>query len=191
MRPLLLLFIASIAFAACDGEIEKENVATTSDAGTPTPNDGGGGTLDATVVDGATDGDAAFDGGTRACAKDADCNGGSCFEGLCMCPGGKHVQPDGRCGDAAPKICSEGGGTCRQNEAVCNAGELEGDLDTNMSCGDLVAAVCCFDAAKCKTTVDFVCCGASTTPYEPSCVNGWRTCAAGGPTPKLRSQGCP
>jgi len=188
MRAELLLLLV---FVGCNGDIEKENVGTTSDAGTPAPNDGGNGTLDGTIIDGSTDGGTVIDAAARNCAKDGDCNGGTCFEGLCMCNGGKHVQPDGRCGDTPPKTCSESGGTCRQNEAVCESSELEGDIGTDMSCGDLIAAVCCFDKAKCKTTVDFVCCGASTTPYEPNCVNGWRTCAGGGPLPKLRSSSCP
>jgi hypothetical protein len=74
--------------------------------------------------------------------------------------------------------------------AQCQAGELESDLGSNTSCGDLVAAVCCYPAASCKSTVDFVCCGASTTPYEPTCVNGWRTCDGAGPMPMLRKPTC-
>jgi hypothetical protein len=136
---------------------------------------------------------------TRVCKVDAECNEspaisslqGSCFEGACMCHAPFHVQPNGRCGAATPPECDAQGGKCRQApDANCLAGELQGDVGTNMSCGDFAPAGCCFPAAACKAPVDFVCCGASTTPYEPTCVNGWRTCAGGGPTPRLRSQGC-
>ena len=184
---LLVLGASVVPVAACGGDIEKENVATSQDAGTPSPVDGSSTTLDG----GST---APADGGvvTNApCVKDDDCGGGSCFEGMCMCQLPKYVQPNGRCGDTPPPECTASSGTCRQGPAECKAAELEGELGTNQSCGDFAPAVCCFAAASCKTTVDFVCCGASTTPYEPSCVNGWRQCAGGGPTPKLRSDKCP
>lgn len=125
------------------------------------------------------------------CAINDDCKGGSCFQGMCMCQLPKYVQSDGRCGDEKPPECTASSGTCRQQPAECMTGELEGELGTNQSCGDFVAAVCCFQATSCKMTADIVCCGASTTPYEPNCVNGWRTCM--GLMPKLRSSGnqCP
>lgn len=191
---VLVLFVAGFAGAtACGGDIEKENVATTQDAGTPAPVDGSTPPLDATVTDGGTttpptDGSVVTN---PPCAKDGDCNGGTCFQGMCMCQVPKYVQADGRCGDTEPGDCTTSSGTCRQSPAQCMSGELEGELGTNQSCGDFAPAVCCFAAASCKTTVDFVCCGASTTPYEPNCVNGWRQCAGGGPMPKLRSDACP
>lgn len=185
--------LAVLVLFACGGDIERENVATTTDAGTPSPTDASSSTLDGTVVD--VDGSTPpIDGGnvpSAPCSKDVDCNGGTCFNGMCMCQIPKYVQADGRCGDGQPGDCTTSSGTCRQEPAQCEAGELEGELGTNQSCGDFAPAVCCFAASSCKTTVDFVCCGASTTPYEPTCVNGWRTCSGGGPTPKLRSDKCP
>src|SRR5687768_4166556 len=103
---LLLLFFA------CGGDIERENVATTQDAGTPNPIDGGAPALDATVIDGGPA--PTTDGATvpnAPCAKDADCQGGSCFEGMCMCQLPKYVQADGRCGDAKPPECNASNGT--------------------------------------------------------------------------------
>jgi hypothetical protein len=187
MRAALVLLLV---LAGCGGDIEKENVATTHDAGNPDLKDASGPTLDATVTDGGAP-KPGGDGGTTSavCTNDSGCNGGTCFEGTCLCALPKYVQSDGRCGDAQPPDCATSSGTCRQNPATCMAGELEGELGTNQSCGDFVAAVCCFPAASCKSTVDFVCCGASTTPYEPSCVNGWRQCM--GLMPKLRSDKCP
>lgn len=184
VASLLLLFFA------CGGDAEengKENIGTTEDGGTQTPKDGSSSVLDATVVDGGPV--PIVDASDRPCNGDGDCRGGTCFEGMCMCGAPKYVQPDGRCGDDAPPECTASSGTCRQNPAECMAGELEGELGTNQTCGDFIAAVCCYPAGSCKTTVDFVCCGASTTPYEPRCVNGWRTCL--GLMPKLRDTKCP
>ena len=145
-------------------------------------------TLDATVTDGtAPASDATVP--NAPCANDGDCKGGTCFEGMCMCDLPKYVQADGRCGDEKPKDCATASGTCRQSPAECMTGELEADIETDQSCGDFVAAVCCFPAAACKMTVDFVCCGANVEPYEPNCVNGWRTCM--GLMPKLRDTKCP
>jgi hypothetical protein len=183
-------FFVLLALASCGGDIEKENVATTHDAGNPDPKDASGPILDATVADGGSGPGPAVDGGASpSCSNDAQCNGGTCFEGTCLCELPKYVQTDGRCGDTKPPDCATSSGTCRQTPAQCMAGELEGELGTNQSCGDFVAAVCCFPAASCKSTVDFVCCGASTTPYEPNCVNGWRQCM--GLMPKLRGPTCP
>jgi hypothetical protein len=181
---LLLLF----SFFACNDDVETGPVAGTEDAGTPTPKDGSTETLDATIVDGGGP-VPIVDASDRPCDGDDDCRGGTCFAGVCMCEVPKYVQADGRCGDDAPEECIAGGGRCQQDPAECMPGELEGELQTNQTCGDFVAAVCCFPAGSCKTTVDFVCCGASTTPYEPRCVNGWRTCL--GLMPKLRSDTCP
>lgn len=184
-----LLSLLLVPFFACGGDIEKENVATTTDAGAPNPADGSTSTLDATVV---TDGSAPVNDAAlpnAVCAKDDDCNGGTCFQGMCMCPASTYVQSDGRCGKTAPPDCATSAATCRQNPAECMAGELEGDLSTNQTCGDLVPAVCCFPASSCKSTVDFVCCGANVKPYEPTCVNGWRQC--NGLMPKLRDTKCP
>lgn len=129
-----------------------------------------------------------------ACKTDVDCNESpatssvqhKCFEGICICQAPFHVQPSGKCGKNEPPDCAAHSGTCRQNPAECQPGEHGASLSTDMSCGDFVAAVCCIPI--CKTPVDLVCCGASTTPYEPLCVNGWRTCE--GLQPALRSKGC-
>lgn len=137
--------------------------------------------------------------GDAACTTDPDCNDdpsvsalhGGCFMGVCICKNGFFVQPNGKCGPTKPASCPSSGGTCRQMPAQCNAGELETHFDTSQeSCGDLIAAVCCVPTASCKAPIDLVCCGASTTEYEPSCVNGWKTCGASGPTPKVRTGTC-
>lgn len=190
MRGSLASLLLLLVFFACGGDAEKgsDNAGTTDDAGAQNPKDGSSTVLDATVVDGGRP-LPTVDAGDRPCNGDGDCNGGTCFEGMCMCEVPKYVQPNGRCGDDAPPECTASSGTCRQNPAECMAGELEGELSTNQTCGDFIAAVCCYPAASCKTTVDFVCCGASTTPYEPRCVNGWRTCL--GLMPKLRDTKCP
>jgi len=132
------------------------------------------------------------------CQTDADCNEapavsalwGQCFQGVCLCQPPFHVQPSGKCNKTPPPECNQQGGKCRQNPASCQPGELEGDLQTDMTCGDLVPAVCCFPAASCKAPIDLVCCGAAASYYEPTCVNGWKTCAAGAPIPRLRQDGC-
>jgi hypothetical protein len=171
-------FVAALTGPACDGRVAS-----------PVPGDGGV-SVDGSSVDAATAG--------RACVSDVDCNDdpavssllGSCFEGLCICRDGAQVQPSGRCGRDDAPACVEQGGRCRQDPAVCADGELEGDYAANMSCGDFVAAVCCHGAKDCKGAVDLVCCGASTTPYEPRCVNGWKTCDSGAPKPARRAEGC-
>lgn len=135
--------------------------------------------------------------GTEACVTDVDCNEdvaisalhGACFEGVCVCKFG-NVQPSGKCGPASPGDCAAHGGTCRQDPAECEASELRADLDTNTSCGDFAPALCCVPADKCKGPDDLVCCGAAADPYEPLCVNGWKTCGAAAPTPSTRQQGC-
>lgn len=152
------------------------------------------------VVGGGPDagGDGAADGGA-VCQTDADCNDdpsassllGRCFEGTCICRAPAHVQPSGKCGTARPPAeCRASGGVCRQDPAECLEGQLQGGGEASMSCGDFVAAVCCYPAAACRTTVDFQCCGARAEPYEPICENGFRTCDAGAPTPVRRGAGC-
>ncbi|MBX3232038.1 MAG: hypothetical protein KIT84_20015 [Labilithrix sp.] len=128
------------------------------------------------------------------CKTDVDCNEDpatssvqhSCFEGMCVCRAPAHVQPSGKCGVKEPRDCAAESGTCRSGPAECEPGEHHASLSVDMSCGDFQPAVCCIPI--CKTPVDLVCCGASTTPYEPLCVNGWRTCE--GLQPALRSKGC-
>lgn len=135
---------------------------------------------------------------SKVCTVDQECNedptmsslAGTCFQGVCICRANMFVQTSGRCGSKPPADCATLGGTCRQAPAACAAGELEGAEPTNRSCGDFVAAVCCLPATACRAAVDLVCCGASTTPHEPICVNGWKTCGAGGPTPAIRQNGC-
>ena len=133
------------------------------------------------------------------CRNNADCNDsptmsrllGQCFQGVCVCTPPSHVQPSGKCGDTTPPGCAQQRGKCRQTPAECLPQELEGDSETSRGCGDFVAAVCCIPEVACISPIDLVCCGASTTPYEPLCENGWRTCGPAAPTPRLRSEGCP
>jgi hypothetical protein len=188
MRRSLVALGVALACLSCGkvtsvGVIDDDDVDAAPDAAATQ--------TDAAPIDAAAPGD-------LACATDQDCNEdpsisalhGQCFHGICICTTG-HVQPSGKCGPTPPPDCAAHGGTCRQEPATCAAGELQGEHDTNMSCGDFIAAVCCMDATTCKgPTVDLVCCGASATPYEPTCVNGWKTCSAGGPTPRIRSEGC-
>jgi hypothetical protein len=113
-----------------------------------------------------------------------DCNevvmdslAGTCFAGYCICRAGMYNQPDGRCGPTAPPDCKTQGGTCHQNPATCPAFTTGADQGTDMSCGDLVAAVCCFDT--CKGSLDLanlVCCGPTGAADPPICENGWLTC---------------
>ncbi len=192
MRALCAL--SALVLCACGAVQTVPADASASDGGTP-PSDAA--TSDASRADGAGGGGGGG-GAAKVCVTDQDCNedpamsslAGTCFSGACICRANMFVQPSGKCGTKAPAECAASGGTCRQQPATCAAGELEGADTTNRSCGDLVAAVCCVPAASCKAPVDLVCCGASTTPHEPICVNGWKTCGAGAPTPALRQNGC-
>jgi hypothetical protein len=135
-------------------------------------------------------------GSTPVCYNDAGCNedpsmsslAGTCFGGLCMCKPGFHVQPSGKCGATAPTTCA--GGTCRQEPAACAAGELEGSTETNMACGDFIAAVCCSEQALCKApsreaagagwfSFEMLCCAPNGGASAPICVNGYQTCRSG------------
>jgi hypothetical protein len=203
MRTDLLALLFGATLVGCNAQIAQ--ILGTDDAGAA-PDSGPGREAGIVEIDASTpplpgtDADASTttDGGV-ACTKDHECNfdltmsslAGSCFNGVCICKVGYYVQPNGKCGSTAPPSCPNQGGTCRENPATCQTGELEGDYETNMSCGDFQPAVCCTPAASCHAPIDIVCCGAAAAYYEPSCVNGWRTCAAGAPTPRLRSQGCP
>lgn len=122
-------------------------------------------------------------GAGPGCLADKDCNEdpavsalwGTCFRGICVCKPGFHVQPSGRCSPKLPADCRQSGGACKQEPASCAPGAIEGSDPTNMSCGDLIAAVCCF--ARCKGP-EFVCCG--PTGVQPVvCESGWRTCTNG------------
>jgi hypothetical protein len=84
-------------------------------------------------------------------------------------------QPSGKCAPTAPPDCKTQGGTCHQNPATCPAGTVGADQGTDMSCGDLVAAVCCFPAASC-TGPSLVCCAPNDASDPPICENGWLTC---------------
>lgn len=65
---------------------------------------------------------------------------------------------------------------CRQGATECDPGETKGSGPAVMSCGDLIAAMCCF--AACKGPADFVCC-AGDQELPPVCVHGWKTCDEG------------
>jgi len=124
------------------------------------------------------------------CAQNSDCNEdprvstlwGQCFQGVCVCHSGYSVQPDGKCGPTALADCAGQGGTCFQGE-TCPQGkqaEIAGSAGTNMTCGDFVAAVCCFTAGSCKgPTTPFHCCTPADGDEAPICVNGWLTCEPG------------
>jgi len=155
----------------------------------------------ADVDAGSTGGDAATDsgatttdGGTDARAKAAcrtvqDCNeepmtsppAGVCdgvpgYDGVCICRAGFHIQPDGKCGSAPLPSCTGMGGQCMQGATKCPAGTVPGSEAANMSCGDLVAAACCFEAAQCFGPFPFVCCGPADEHIPPFCESGYLTC---------------
>lgn len=144
-----------------------------------------------------------------ACYRDQDCNGdpnvsslwGSCFFGVCMCKKGYVVQPNGKCGPVPEPACTSQGGSCAQNPATCPDSALEGSVESARSCGDLVAAVCCFPMISCKSAsreaagsgwvpVAFICCKPNDGAGPPICVNGWQTCAPGDSPAEARF-GCP
>jgi len=198
-RALPLLFLG---LTACDAQIAQ--VLASDDAGTSPadaatgPNDAGIVEVDATIT--PPDAGSNSDGGPPpggVCGKDQDCNDdqsvntlwGSCFMGQCFCKSGNSIQPNGKCAPGNPPSCTAGNspGTCRQTPAECQQGEMEGSYWSTMTCGDVIAAVCCYEKAKCTSFFDVVCCGASSTPYEPVCVNGWKTCDPGAPTPRVRN----
>ena len=138
-----------------------------------------------------------------ACSADQDCNespatsslSGKCFFGVCMCNLGLYAQPNGKCGKTPPGACMASSGKCRQMPAECQAGELPGEMPTNMSCGDFIEAVCCFPATSCKAptksgaSVDFKCCMPNDGIEDPICVNGWRVCPQGGEA-RTDTSGC-
>jgi len=141
------------------------------------------------------------------CFTDQQCNGdssvsslwGKCFYGVCMCNDGYTVQPSGKCHKPPPPECATQKGTCRQQPAQCLADELASALETEMSCGDFIAATCCNKKAACNgpareaagsgyVPVDFTCCS-NMAAHAPICVNGWQTCPKGD-TPVALPGGC-
>jgi hypothetical protein len=204
MKTSFSFLVLAGALFACNAQIAQ--VLESEDAGTipggPDAGPGGeqtsdgGPQADATVI--VTKDGGVVDGGKRACNLDHECNedlamsslAGACFEGVCICKVGFHVQPSGKCGETEPPLCAAQGGTCRTNPAECGGSELQADFGTTMKCGDIQPFQCCLPKSECYAPIDVVCCGAAAMYYEPNCVNGWRTCAAGAPTPRLRSQGC-
>ena len=151
--------------------------------------DGGGTTTDGggTTFDAATRPDA---GPKGACQSAPDCNedpmmsalAGSCYVsmgfGVCSCNAGFHIQPDGKCGSAPSPRCMDMGGQCVQDASNCPAGKVPGSDEANMSCGDLVAAACCFEAAQCVGPT-FGCCGPTDASHAPICESGHLTCPPG------------
>lgn len=133
------------------------------------------------------------------CYSDKDCNSdpsvsalwGRCFYGVCTCTKGYSVQANGKCAATPPPDCPAQSGTCRQQPATCHSDELVvGTPAGDMSCGDVVPAVCCQKTSACKgpareipgggySPVDMVCCTSSGTAQPPICVNGFETCDAG------------
>ena len=180
----------TLAIVACGGAVSSVPSAN-DDAGGG--GGGGGGTDGATGplppgLDGAAkpDGAPPPDASVAVCKTDPDCNGdpqvssleGSCYQGICICRSGLHVQPDGKCSKTLPTPCTSSAGKCVQNPATCQAGLLEGSLYVNMTCGDFVAAVCCFDPASCIGP-QFTCCGPTDAVHAAVCESGYRTCPAG------------
>lgn len=124
----------------------------------------------------------------HVCSANYECNGdigasaiwGTCFHGICVCDAAHVNQPDGRCNAPPAPSCAAQNGTCRHQPAVCLAGEIGSSISTDMSCGDLVPAICCNQASACVgPSVDFLCCMPNGGEQPPICVNGWRTCPSG------------
>ncbi len=156
-----------------DGARARE-VSDDLDTGAPSPASDGG-----RDEDSGADADADADAPATACLTKEDCRSGACSGGTCFCDTDSFIQPDGRCGPTPPAGCLEQGGSCVQGDS-CPSQQLEGSPEANMSCGDLIPALCCFEASVCKGRKDFVCCGPnSDVAFPPSCVNGWTTCPLG------------
>lgn len=132
-----------------------------------------------------------------ACKTEADCSEDPspaavsaavyvCFQGVCACRPGYHVQPNGKCAAKDPQDCTASSGRC-VNGTQCEPGWHRTSTVTDQTCGDFQAATCC--APICKTPVDLVCCNFSDgKKSEPVCVSGWTTCETG--KPDLRSNNC-
>lgn len=129
--------------------------------------------------------------GDTACTIDAECNPsptistlyGSCFQGICVCKTGYHVQPNGKCAPAVPGDCKSQGGSC-VTIAGCATGQVEGTAAANLSCGDFAPAVCCYrqdtQPSQCKgpSADSFQCCAPNDASHLPVCESGWITCPA-------------
>lgn len=161
---LSLPLFASTAAIGCGALVDEDKPGPDpSGTGTGTgQGDGGPGQSDASL-DGSSTSEAGG-GGAGVCATDPDCNddpkmsaiAGTCFHGICVCNFSFYVQTSGKCG-STPPVCGPLG-TCHQEPAECPAGTMRSNETTNMSCGDFVAAVCCYDTATCKgPDIDFEC----------------------------------
>ena len=123
-------------------------------------------------------------GALVGCVVAADCNGGSCFEGVCMCPLGSWIQANGSCGATPPPSCAAHGGTCStldpMNQA-CPRGSLWRSVAAD--CDSAEGKVCCVDSTTChgRDVLERNGCYVRGTDaaYVPWCVNGWATCAPG------------
>ncbi len=143
------------------------------------------------------------------CQNDQGCNSdasmssfaGQCFGGICICKPGFGVQPDGRCGKTLPPDCNAQSGKCFQQPATCPAGSLGSSQETNMTCGDFIAAVCCFTESGCtgpsrevagagRVPIDMACCGTAGGASDRLCVNGWQTCQPGSTPVDKSVSGC-
>jgi hypothetical protein len=184
VRLLQASLAAGIGVAVAVGCGGSDTAAPLDDASAPGP--------DVAVVDGSDnhpesglppidsghDGDGDSSTTPTACKTSPDCHSGTCFEGICVCDAGSFIQPDGTCGPTPPLACMDQGGTCLSNVITCPSMQLVGSADANKSCGDFIAAVCCFQPATCKGPSDLLCC-VSDSPRQPICTNGWRTCPTG------------
>jgi hypothetical protein len=205
--PLVLVLPLA---AGCGGA--QLATVTDSEAGT----DGGTASDGGTAIDsGTTDGGRPKDGGTPkpfspVCYNDQGCNAdpgissltGKCFGGICICAPGFYVQPSGKCAKTPPPDCPTQSGKCFQQPATCPVGSLESSAETNMSCGDLIEAVCCLLEATCAgparevagggwAPIEMLCCDdVQDSRSAPICVNGWQTCRPG-QKPNEKRFGCP
>lgn len=189
-RVLGSALVVALSVAGCGGSVSEVpgSSGTSGTSGTSGGNSSGGGSS-GTTTDAGTKPDASL---TPVCTVDADCNGdpqissleGTCYQGICICRDGLHVQPGGKCKKTPPPECMASGGKCFQMPATCPTGTLEGSAGAAMSCGDLVAAVCCYTDTQCVGP-DFTCCGPTDAGHAAICENGYRTCPDGySPVPK-------
>jgi hypothetical protein len=184
----LLVGAVTLAIVACGGAVSSVPNAE-SDAG----GGGGGGATDAAPGPrppgedggGKPDAPGPTDGAVSVCKADQDCNGdpqvssleGYCYEGICICREGLHVQPNGKCSKTPVPPCMSSSGKCFQEPANCPSGFVEGSQDADFTCGDLIPAVCCFASTSCQGPA-FNCCSPVGGTRAQICESGYRTCPA-------------
>lgn len=198
MRPSIALIAcvaSSLGLAIACGGITTQTTPGTADAA-PAPIPSASSPVDApnTSVKGdaspsSTDGALASDGPIDrdsgagfACQSESDCNGGSCYQGVCMCAAGKWIQPNGRCAVTPPPSCDDQGGWCVRN-AVAGQECASGTAIKHFTggCGEAPSNFCCTDITLCRgaATVQNCYVNGTDAAYTPRCVNGWMTCDPG------------